>query len=235
MSQVSDSTNYNRGSTRTEIIRMSQLKLSKNSTPDQPGGASAATAGASGPPPIPGAPGSEPSAETINETQMPFSIPPPGNSQLRTTQASAVSTSPPGPPPPLPPQPSNSPAAVRHAALIDEQGKGNGNGSKGIILTVVCILFLGGIGTGIFLFLRNSDFFNGRNGPPESVHWPTIELSGMAGAATTDETGSAILNGSLIAVNQRIDGATLVAIEDNGVVLEYRHEQKFIRIGERTR
>ena len=207
---------------------MSQLKLAK-STPDQPGGASD-TAGASAPPPIPGAKG-ESQAESISETQTPFSIPLPGRSDPGAAQASIVSTSPasPPPPPPPPPQLSSSPASARHAALMEEKGKGNGSR---IILIVVCILFLGGIGTGIFLFLRNSDFFNG---PPESVHWPTIELSGMAGARTAEETGSAILNGSLIAVNQRIEGATLVAIEDNGVVLEYGQEQKLIRIGETTR
>ena len=108
-----------------------------------------------------------------------------------------------------------------------------------MLLTTLIVL---GIGvTGIVAFYA-FNLFRNRSSMPETaaepqrppVRWPEIELSGMAGTTTVEGSGSAILNGTLIAVNQRIERATLVRVEEDGVILEYKGDQKFIRIGETT-
>jgi len=63
--------------------------------------------------------------------------------------------------------------------------------------------------------------------------WPAIELMGMV-AANRNSQASAILNGSLVVPNQRIEGARLIEIRSDGVVLEYERDQKFILVGEGT-
>jgi len=63
--------------------------------------------------------------------------------------------------------------------------------------------------------------------------WPAIELMGMV-AANRNSQASAILNGSLVVLNQRVEGARLVEIRSDGVVLEYERDRKFILVGEGT-
>jgi hypothetical protein len=63
--------------------------------------------------------------------------------------------------------------------------------------------------------------------------WPMVMLSGMVAGSTPNKT-SAILNGILIAQHQTIDGIELVEVKSDGVVLEYKHTRKYLRIGEST-
>lgn len=65
------------------------------------------------------------------------------------------------------------------------------------------------------------------------VEWPILVLSGMVAGSTPEQT-SAILNGNLVATRERIEGAVLIEIRNDGVVLEFDRTRKFIRVGEST-
>jgi len=211
---------------------MSNLKL-KSSEP------AAGTAQAV-PPPLPGA-----------ETAVP--PPPPASS----------SVPPPPPPPPTPPagQPAGgpgSPSRFTPPQAPPPVEKELGFIGK-IMVKVIVILILNGIGIGYWWFTSgrddgsvdgeykeeaalNESEWNPDSRPvnaarfapsPDSVDWPVIVLTGMAAGASTATT-TAILNGTVVYLNQHVEGATLVEVQDEGVVLEYKRTQKFVRIGEST-
>jgi hypothetical protein len=67
----------------------------------------------------------------------------------------------------------------------------------------------------------------------ENVEWPMIMLSGMV-AGNKEGDMTAILNGKLVYVNQRVEGARLIEVSQDGVILEFEDTRKFLRIGEST-
>lgn len=67
----------------------------------------------------------------------------------------------------------------------------------------------------------------------DDVDWPIIVLTGMA-AGNKEGDMTAILNGSLVYVNQKVEGARLIEVSHDGVVLEFEGTRKLIRIGEST-
>ena len=60
-----------------------------------------------------------------------------------------------------------------------------------------------------------------------------IMLSGMV-AGNKEGDMTAILNGKLVYVNQRVEGARLIEVSQDGVILEFEDTRKFLRIGEST-
>jgi hypothetical protein len=69
--------------------------------------------------------------------------------------------------------------------------------------------------------------------PVRVVTWPEIALSGVL-AANGQREGSAILNGQLISLNQRLHKVRVVAVQDQEVVLEYQGARKSLRVGDST-
>ena len=67
----------------------------------------------------------------------------------------------------------------------------------------------------------------------ENVEWPMIMLSGMV-AGNKEGDMTAILNGKLVYVNQRVEGARLIEVSKDGVILELEDTREVIRIGEST-
>lgn len=67
----------------------------------------------------------------------------------------------------------------------------------------------------------------------DDVDWPIIVLTGMA-AGNREGDMTAILNGNLVYVNQRVEGARLIEVSNDGVVLEFEGTRKILRIGEST-
>lgn len=66
---------------------------------------------------------------------------------------------------------------------------------------------------------------------PETVRWPPLELSGIVGKGAN---GSAIINGMVLSVNESIENVTIVAIENQGVRLEYKGHTQYLRVGQST-
>ena len=64
--------------------------------------------------------------------------------------------------------------------------------------------------------------------------WPLLELDGVM-MGPTPRKSSAILNGSMVFLNQRIDNVLLKQVGDEGIVLEFEGEQRSLHIGESTR
>lgn len=62
--------------------------------------------------------------------------------------------------------------------------------------------------------------------PP--VIWPPILLNGIVGRGLN---GSAMINGQIVGVNEKIDEVRLVSIRAQGAVLEYEGETKFLKVG----
>ena len=68
-------------------------------------------------------------------------------------------------------------------------------------------------------------FFSGEG----SVRWPRLKLTGF-GKGSGGQSGFAIINGEQVLVNTPINGAMLVEILDQGVVMEYKGEQKTLTV-----
>ncbi len=66
---------------------------------------------------------------------------------------------------------------------------------------------------------------------PEIVRWPPLELSGIVGKGLN---GSAVINGMVLSVNESIENVTIVAIENQGVRLEYKGHTQYLRVGQST-
>ena len=188
---------------------MSGLQLStRKDVGGQPG-----VAGGGAPPPIPSAGGPETRA-LGSHTQEQYSLPVPGAADHA---------------PPPPPQPSG---MVHRPPVVEEEETGGGR-RLGVMVGVILVLSL--LGTGGWYLVKHPGLFGkAAKVIPQRLDWPAIELSGMAGAKADGEVGSAILNGTLIAVNQRIEGVTLIEVTGDGVYLELSGERKFLRIGEST-
>ena len=63
--------------------------------------------------------------------------------------------------------------------------------------------------------------------------WPRLNLHGVM-AQTMPGQGSAIINGTVVEVGERIDGARLVEVQRNGVLLEFKGNTQFVRVGQST-
>jgi hypothetical protein len=66
---------------------------------------------------------------------------------------------------------------------------------------------------------------------PPPVEWPFIAVTGVF---HTDRGGSAILNGEIINIGDRIEGVKLIAIEKQKVILEYKGEKQSLSSGDAT-
>ena len=63
--------------------------------------------------------------------------------------------------------------------------------------------------------------------------WPRLNLHGVM-AQSGPNQGSAIINGTVVEVGERIDGARLVEVQRNGVLLEFKSSTQFVRVGQST-
>lgn len=64
--------------------------------------------------------------------------------------------------------------------------------------------------------------------PLGSVDWPMLKLSGIIGDG---QTGSAIINNTVIGVGETVDGVLVKAINNQGVQLEYKGTTRFLKVG----
>ncbi len=62
----------------------------------------------------------------------------------------------------------------------------------------------------------------------EPVQWPALQLSGVVGRGAN---GSAIINGEVLAVDEWIADARVVEVQAQGVVLEYKGDRRFVKVG----
>ena len=77
---------------------------------------------------------------------------------------------------------------------------------------------------------------NARWGDPEetvSRAWPRLNVSGVL-ARPNPTHSSAVINGQLVDVQSQLLGVTLRQVKQTGVVLEFRGEEKFVRVGQVT-
>ena len=67
---------------------------------------------------------------------------------------------------------------------------------------------------------------------PPAVHvtWPAAKISGIVKGGQGQE-GAIIINGKVIGVGESIDGIIVTAIEANGAMLEYKQQQRFLKVG----
>ncbi len=63
--------------------------------------------------------------------------------------------------------------------------------------------------------------------------WPRLTLNGVM-AQTGPGQGSAIINGTVVEIGEKIEGARLMEVQRNGVLLEYRGNTQFVRVGQST-
>ena len=59
-----------------------------------------------------------------------------------------------------------------------------------------------------------------------------MTLKGIVGKG---KSGTAVIDDSVIGVDETVKGVRLVSIEEQGVELEYRGERRFLRVGKSTR
>lgn len=65
---------------------------------------------------------------------------------------------------------------------------------------------------------------------PAPVQWPAVKLSGVCASPNPGE-GSARINNQIVFVGGEISGVTLVEIRGDGVMLKYKTETKFLKMG----
>lgn len=66
--------------------------------------------------------------------------------------------------------------------------------------------------------------------PPVPLQWPVLKLTGMLSSPTPGE-GAARINNQMIFVGGEIEGAILVEIRSDGVLLRYGDETRFLKMG----
>jgi len=62
--------------------------------------------------------------------------------------------------------------------------------------------------------------------PRKPVAWPKVVVSGVV---QHNRFASAQINGRVVGLGESVDGVTLVAVENQGALLEYQGEQKFLK------
>lgn len=63
--------------------------------------------------------------------------------------------------------------------------------------------------------------------------WPRLTLNGVM-AQTGPGQGSAIINGTVVEIGEKIEGARLVEVQRNGVLVEFKGSTQFLRVGQST-
>lgn len=63
--------------------------------------------------------------------------------------------------------------------------------------------------------------------------WPRLTLNGVM-AQTGPGQGSAIINGTVVEIGEKIEGVRLLEVQRNGVLLEFRGNTQFVRVGQST-
>jgi hypothetical protein len=66
--------------------------------------------------------------------------------------------------------------------------------------------------------------------PAAPLVWPDLKLTGILKGIATRQ-GAARINGKMIFIGDDIEGVTLIEIKDNGVILRYGNETKFLKVG----
>ncbi len=66
--------------------------------------------------------------------------------------------------------------------------------------------------------------------PAPPVIWPRLNLSGVLCSAVPGE-GAARINNTMVFAGSEIEGATLLKIQEDGVLLRYQGETRFLRVG----
>ena len=69
--------------------------------------------------------------------------------------------------------------------------------------------------------------------PAPASAWPAIVVEGVVAGADPGRR-SAMLNGQMVFLNQRIEGVRLVEVTDQGVRLRYQGQDRFLEIGQLT-
>lgn len=64
---------------------------------------------------------------------------------------------------------------------------------------------------------------------PKAADWPKLALTGVIGSGNT---GSAIINNEVLAVDEIIDGVRVLSVTTKGVELECGSERRFLRVGD---
>lgn len=65
---------------------------------------------------------------------------------------------------------------------------------------------------------------------PEPVEWPALKLSGVL-ATGSGRSGIAIINGTMVSLSNTVEGVRVLSIEESGVTLQLKNEQKKLRVG----
>lgn len=68
--------------------------------------------------------------------------------------------------------------------------------------------------------------------PPEGA-WPELHVMGVFARPDPNDS-TAVIDGEIEEVGATVAGARLIEVRQNGVVLEYRGEEKFVRVGRTT-
>ncbi|HPF99520.1 MAG TPA: hypothetical protein PLE77_05595 [Kiritimatiellia bacterium] len=67
--------------------------------------------------------------------------------------------------------------------------------------------------------------------PPPEIKWPHLKVVGtMAGRGG----GSAIINGTIVSVDERMEGVRLLEVSQTACVFEYQGETQMVRVGQTT-
>ncbi len=66
--------------------------------------------------------------------------------------------------------------------------------------------------------------------PSVPLIWPDLKLSGVL-KGISQKQGAARINGKMVFIGDEIEGVTLLEIKDNGVILKYGNETKFLKVG----
>ena len=68
---------------------------------------------------------------------------------------------------------------------------------------------------------------------PDSSAWPKLSLLGVMARSEVGR-GSAIINNTVVEVGEEIEGARLLEVRNNGVMLQYNGDKQFVRVGQST-
>lgn len=67
----------------------------------------------------------------------------------------------------------------------------------------------------------------------KTSEWPRLTLNGVM-AQTGPAQGSAIINGTMVEIGEKIEGVRLVEVRRSGVLLEFKGNTQFVRVGQST-
>lgn len=67
----------------------------------------------------------------------------------------------------------------------------------------------------------------------KTSEWPRLTLNGVMAQAGPAQ-GSAIINGTMVEIGEKIEGVRLVEVRRSGVLLEFKGNTQFVRVGQST-